>query len=234
MVPEVSIGFYPIRKSRNRPELSPARSTVGAAAYQGPCPERGSWPPFLLLDLHEVAAGKLAALFARMATRDVFDAARILYDPRIDRVKLRDGFIAYGAMNRVNWQTIDASLICIPHEQFRREVQALLPVDEARRLSPEALLNRCRQGVENKLLPFSGDEMELLRLVNEEGGIRPELLTTDPALQERIRIHPGLLWKAQNVRAHRRWRPSPARTDPARRDKICVNEAQALCFVWKE
>ena len=35
------------------------------------------------------------------------------------------------------------------------------------------------------------------------GEIRAELLTTDPALQDKIRSHPTLNWKALNVRKHR-------------------------------
>jgi len=31
----------------------------------------------------------------------------------------------------------------------------------------------------------------------------PELVTPDGAMQERVRIHPALAWKALNVRRHR-------------------------------
>ena len=45
--------------------------------------------------------------------------------------------------------------------------------------------------------------MEFLRRLNDNGDIAPELLTGDAGLQETIRLHPGLLWKALNVRKHR-------------------------------
>jgi hypothetical protein len=45
--------------------------------------------PVPVLDLHELAAGKLAALLARSAERDIFDAHRLLGAPDLDRAKLR-------------------------------------------------------------------------------------------------------------------------------------------------
>jgi len=42
-----------------------------------------------LLDLHELAAGKLAALLSRNASRDVFDAVELLRREDLDRAKLR-------------------------------------------------------------------------------------------------------------------------------------------------
>lgn len=46
-----------------------------------------------VLDLHEVAAGKLAALLARNASRDVFDAHALLARRDLDRAKLRLAFV---------------------------------------------------------------------------------------------------------------------------------------------
>jgi predicted nucleotidyltransferase component of viral defense system len=60
----------------------------------------------LVLDGHELAAGKLAALVARSASRDVFDAREVLRWPELDRAKLRLGFVVYGGLNRVDWRTI--------------------------------------------------------------------------------------------------------------------------------
>ena len=53
-----------------------------------------------LLDLHELAAGKLAALLARQASRDLFDAHLLLTRQALDAERLRLGFVVYGAMNR--------------------------------------------------------------------------------------------------------------------------------------
>ncbi len=53
------------------------------------------------------------------------------------------------------------------------------------------------------VLPFSENEIEFLDRLNDRGQIAPELLTEDPALQGKIDSHPGLQWKALNVRRHR-------------------------------
>ena len=64
------------------------------------------------------------------------------------------------------------------------------------------LVTECRERL-SILLPLKEAEMEFLRRLNDHGDIAPELLTGDAGLQETIRSHPGLLWKALNVRKHR-------------------------------
>ena len=53
-----------------------------------------------VLDHHELAAGKLAALLARRQARDMFDSHQILRMNNLDSRRLRIGFVIYGAMNR--------------------------------------------------------------------------------------------------------------------------------------
>lgn len=65
----------------------------------------------VLLDDHELAAGKLAALVARSASRDLFDARVLLRRPGLDRAKLRLGFVVYGGLNRVDWRAIDVDQV---------------------------------------------------------------------------------------------------------------------------
>ena len=45
--------------------------------------------------------------------------------------------------------------------------------------------------------------LELLDHLNDRGEIVPELVTADPEMQRLLRGHPGLRWKALNVRQHR-------------------------------
>jgi len=60
----------------------------------------------LVLDEHELAAGKLAALVARSASRDLFDARELLRRPGLDPAKLRLGFVVYGGANREDRRAI--------------------------------------------------------------------------------------------------------------------------------
>ncbi len=50
----------------------------------------------MILDDHELAAGKLAALVARSASRDIFDARELLRRPNLDRGQLRLAFVVTG------------------------------------------------------------------------------------------------------------------------------------------
>lgn len=59
-----------------------------------------------VVDRHELAAGKLAALCSRHACRDIFDARELLRRTDIDRRKLRLAFVVYGGLNRKDWRTV--------------------------------------------------------------------------------------------------------------------------------
>ena len=61
-----------------------------------------------VLDRHEIAAGKLAALCARNVSRDVFDARELLQRNLValDTAKLRLAFVVYGGINRKDWREV--------------------------------------------------------------------------------------------------------------------------------
>jgi len=48
------------------------------------------------------------------------------------------------------------------------------------------------------------NDLEFLNLVLDKGEIAPDLLTADKDLQDRIRRHPLLEWKAVNVKAYKK------------------------------
>ena len=78
---------------------------------------------------------------------------------------------------------------------------------EASPLDPEALSKRLQQelqGVASRLLNWSASEREFLDRLHDEGEVDATLLHHAPDVQERIMTQPMLLWKAQNVRQHRR------------------------------
>lgn len=74
-------------------------------------------------------------------------------------------------------------------------------------ISWASIVAECRTLLEEKLLPLRANELDFLRLVNEEGTLRPELLTADDGLRAVIASHPALRWKVRNVRAHRGFDP---------------------------
>ena len=160
-----------------------------------------------MLDLHELAAGKLAALFARAAIRDIFDARELLGATAIDAEKLRLGFVVYGGMSRRDWRTLTVDEIRTDPARVDRELVPLLrdgvaPARKSLAAWTERLVSECRDRL-GVVLPLQDREVEFLDRLNDQGRIVPELLTGDAALQWLIRAHPGLHWKAQNVRKHR-------------------------------
>lgn len=159
-----------------------------------------------MLDLHELAAGKLAALFGRTASRDLFDVRELLKSTLLDTTKLRTGFVVYGGINRRDWRTISLTEVQTDSVSVTRELIPLLrthttPTRQQIALWTERLVRDCRSLLSG-VLPLNAKETEFLDHLNERGEIVPELLTDDENLQATVRSHPGLLWKAVNVHKH--------------------------------
>ena len=79
-------------------------------------------PTFPILDIHELAAGKLAALLARRASRDLFDAHHLLLRGGLDPKRLRIAFVVYGAMNRKDWRTVSVDDIAFEPRELRNQL----------------------------------------------------------------------------------------------------------------
>lgn len=163
--------------------------------------------PLRILDLHELAAGKLAALLARSASRDVFDARALLAAPGLDPVRLRLGFVVYGGVNRRDWRTVSVADVQADPDEVRVSLLPMLRADLAPARDDvaawtEKLVAECRERL-SVVLPLGEAETEFLRLLNDQGEIAPDLIAADPAMQTVVRQHPGLAWKAINVRKHR-------------------------------
>ncbi len=160
-----------------------------------------------VLDLHELTAGKLAALLARSASRDVFDANALLASSGLDPTRLRLGFVVYGGINRRDWRTVSTADVTADVNEVQMELVPMLRADlaPARRdvgAWVSKLVAECRERL-SLVLPLNDQELEFLRRLNEEGEIAAELLTTDPAMQATVREHPAVKWKALNARKHR-------------------------------
>jgi len=159
-----------------------------------------------VMDIHELAVGKLAALLSRHQARDLFDCSRIFRLGGLNWEKLRLAFVVYGAMNRRDWRKVTFKEVALDIKDFE---QKLLPTLRSTELGTmqlslfvKDLVDDCRNGLKD-LLPFTEIEMEFLNLVLDKGEIVPDLLTTDKDLQNRIGLHPLLEWKVLNVKAYK-------------------------------
>lgn len=160
----------------------------------------------LVLDDHELAGGKLAALLARRTSRDLFDAHELLLRHPLDPEKLRLAFVVYGAMNPEDWRLVRAEDIGPATRDLDTYLRPLLRGGVTGLMADPAWEGRLVAEVREALsavLPLRASEMAFLDRLLEAGEIEAGLLTGDAALARIIHRHPALLWKAQNVRGHK-------------------------------
>jgi len=160
-----------------------------------------------VLDLHELAAGKLAALLARGQGRDLFDSHRILRMEGLDPNLLRIGFVVYGAMNRKDWRTVSIEDVNFDAAELARQLIPTLHVREMPEQGSPAeygarLVKECREGL-SAVLPFTDSERAFLDLLLDRGVIDSTILTADTSLRRRIQGQPLFEWKALNVRRYK-------------------------------
>jgi predicted nucleotidyltransferase component of viral defense system len=156
-----------------------------------------------VVDVHELAAGKLSALMSRRQARDLFDCSNLFRLDDLDRERLRLAFVVYGAMSRRDWRTVATSDVDFDIADLEQRLIPTLRASGVESIRKDHfgrdLVEDCRNFLAG-LLPFTDAEMEFLNRVLDKGEIGPELLTDDEDLQDRIRRHPLLEWKALNVR----------------------------------
>jgi len=160
-----------------------------------------------LLDLHELTAGKLAALLARGQARDLFDCHRIYKMENLKSKWLRIAFVVYGGMNRKDWRTVTIEDIDFDASELAKQLTPTLHIRELQEQGSSVeygaqLVQKCRKSL-SKVLPFTDAEREFLNLLLEKGEIDSTILTADTALQQRIQNQPLLEWKALNVRQYK-------------------------------
>ena len=171
----------------------------------------GSWRAtgIPVVDLHELAAGKLSALLSRRKARDLFDSRLILAMDDLDLQRLRLAFVVYGAMNRKDWRTVSVADVDVDVD-VAELVNQLVPSfhigaiggPEEATIYGKTLVEECRKGL-SAVLPLTDAERAFLDLLLDRGEIDASNLTSDTALQQRIQAQPLLEWKALHVRRHK-------------------------------
>jgi len=161
-----------------------------------------------VLDLHELAAGKLTALLSRGQARDLYDCYQILSMHDVKHDYLRIAFVVYGGMNRKDWRTVSIEDIDFDASELARQLMPTLNIEiQKKNISPaksgEKLLNNCRKAL-SLVLPLKNTEMEFLNRLLDKGEIIPSILTSDKTLIRNIQNQPLLEWKALNVRQYKK------------------------------
>lgn len=157
-----------------------------------------------ILDLHELAAGKLVALLDRSAGRDFFDAYHLFQHQNLKIEKLRDCFVAYAAMScKKDFLAVAVNDIDVDKTDIQNKLLPVLKQNFNKNFSSIAewiqhVLEEVKKGYA-KLLPFNENEKTFIKNIRKNGVVQPELFIQDQEMMNRAKFHPALLWAASSV-----------------------------------
>lgn len=152
-----------------------------------------------VLDIHELAAGKLSALFDRSASRDWFDAHYLLTQMPLDKQKLKLAFVTYLAMTKIDFSHMVPEQIDFDLTDLRNRlipVMHQMSVSRNTRELKEWAVTRIKELRERlaELLPLNTNELLFISKIRDEGIVSPELITNDNELAKKMVSHPAINW----------------------------------------
>jgi hypothetical protein len=155
---------------------------------------------FLVLATEELFGGKLKAMIDRRHPRDLYDLYRFTKSglPHDAEILRKLAVLFCSTMDRdFRAYSIDRASD-VDTKQLDRLLYPLLKADD--RPQAAEMLAAARSLLEG-VLDHTREEAYLAAIAS--GKYQPELLFPNKAeIVERIRLHPALLWKAQNVAEH--------------------------------
>jgi hypothetical protein len=138
-------------------------------------------------------------LFSRQASRDFFDAHYLLTQHQLNINQLKIAFVTYVAMSKIDFEKLTTDHIFYNLNDFYNRLlpvlrQGILPINKPQlTLWAEKILGELKIAL-SSLIPFNQNEMDFIRQIKEIGKIKPNLITTDKSLQDRILQQPALQW----------------------------------------
>lgn len=158
-----------------------------------------------VLNIYELAAGKLAALVNRSLGRDLFDVYSLLLTDDLDLEIFRPIFVTYlGISNQKNIWDITPEQIAIDSEELSNRLIPMLPKNKCNYLkNKKTWVTNMLVEVQKLLrilLPLRTNEIDFLKALLNFGEIKPEMITNDLQLQKNIKSHPALHWKISNAK----------------------------------
>jgi predicted nucleotidyltransferase component of viral defense system len=156
-----------------------------------------------VVSIEELCAGKICALLARVAPRDLFDVAGFSGAARatLRRTRFRRLFVAFagGALTHPLDSYKRSRINRVTKSQIERE---LVPMVRGDAPSLRELRNETWK-IMRPLLALDEAEREFTTLLRH-GELKPEILfPRDRKIAAAFARHPALLWKVANARSHR-------------------------------
>jgi predicted nucleotidyltransferase component of viral defense system len=164
------------------------------------------------LALHELAAGKFAALMQRTVARDAFDAVKLLLlvPGLLEDPHFRLCFVCQMAGGRHDPREMLVRDVVPEVRAVEQQLLPMLRLGEGHDPPGTRALHRQLEhelaGVGAELLAWRPAERRFLDRLHDDGELDATLLHSDAVVQERVRSQPMLQWKALNVREHRQRR----------------------------
>ncbi len=152
-----------------------------------------------VLDIHELAAGKLSALFNRTASRDLFDAHYLLTQGNLNLGKLKQALVVYLAMSKVDLNALTPEAVKYNFTDLKNRLLPVLNQKSINRAPAQlkswatTLTSELQQAL-TSILPLQENENEFIQKIRTEGKIQPELITDDKIFTEKVLSHPALHW----------------------------------------
>lgn len=158
-----------------------------------------------VLDIHELAAGKLAALFARRTSRDLFDAHYLFKNNLMSIEKLKPVLIAYFSMTDVPINNFTPSSISHELSDVYSQLLPLLKQNSfpTKRKETNEWITQMVEELKymlSTILPLSESDIKFIDGVRLHGQITPSFLTQDEILANRIQHHPAITWAANKAK----------------------------------
>ena len=148
-----------------------------------------------LMNYQEIVAGKLIALLARQASRDLFDSYNLLINEKVKFNQLRLLLCVYGAMSSIDFREVSPENVAFEKIELSQKLVPVLRIDQLEwKNNASFFVEKCREKLGN-ILPFVNQERKFLDLIYDEGKIDASLLTQDSDLIEKIQNQPLLKWK---------------------------------------
>ena len=158
-----------------------------------------------VLNIHELAAGKLTALLERQTGRDFFDANELFQYGQIQKDMLRLIFVIYAAMcSKKDMLKISLEDIVIDRVDMKNKLIPVMKNDFYEGFSSieewtKSLIKNIQSNF-RALLPFTLPEQQFIHSVVSGEGIKPELLVSDSVFADLVKTHPALLWAGKKIK----------------------------------
>jgi len=173
-------------------------SSVAIGAYQA--------TDVPVLDIHEIVAGKMAALVTRRTARDLFDAHRIIRMPGLDWAKVKVATLMISASAaRFDWRkalpdAIECDLGDITNKLIACLHEGYFEAFGGPEVWIRTVTEECKAALA-VLFQFTDGEKAFLQGVLEAGVFDATRLNAPESVRTAIEASPALRWKAQNVRS---------------------------------